>query len=103
MSTAARKTLALNLERIIQAAHENPSSWSVSRKIDKNRVQRALSGQYSTTLDVVADLAHAAGLEPWQLLTPGLDPRNPPVFTMNKSQLEAYVRTRNAFATLPAV
>lgn len=103
MSTAARKTLSMNLERIIQAAHENPSSWSASRKIDKKRVQRALSGQYSTTLDVVADLAHAAGLKPWQLLTPGLDPLNPPVFTMNKSQLEAYLRMRTAFETLPAV
>lgn len=103
MSTSARRTLADNLARIIQSAKENPSSWSASRNIDKKRVQRALSGQYSTTLDVVADLAHAAGIEPWQLLSPGLDPQKPPVFTMNQDQLEAYLRMRAAFANLPTI
>jgi hypothetical protein len=87
---------------VIKASGDNPSSWAASRHIDKKRVQRAMSGDFSTTLDVIADLAKAAGLEPWQLLLPGLDPSNPPVFTMTKAERDLYVRVRMDFANLPS-
>lgn len=63
-------------------------------------MQRAYKAETSPTLDNVQRLADAAGLQPWQLLFPGLDPTNPPV-AVGKSEFEMYAKIQRAFERLP--
>lgn len=94
--------LADNLRRMIAYEGKNPSSWAASHKADKKQVQRALGATNSPTLDTLAAIADACGMLPWQLLVPNLDPANPPVFTMTKTERELYSRVKKDFASLPS-
>lgn len=96
-----RKVLADNLRRIV--GDDSQSAWAAAHKIDKKPVQRAISGRHATTIDTLDEISRAAGLQPWQLLTPGLDPANPPVYVMTKAERDLYARVRAEFEQLPPV
>lgn len=93
--------LSENLRRIIEYQGMNPSSWAKATGADKKQVQRALGTSNSPTLDTVAAIASAAKLHPWQLLIPNLDPRNPPVFMMTRTEKELYSKIKQDFMSLP--
>ena len=95
-----RKTLAENLKRII-GPESNPTRWSADHRLDKKPVQRLLSGRHATTIDTIETISKAAGLQPWQMLIPNLDPSNPPVFVMTQTERDLYARLRAAFDDLP--
>ena len=61
---------------------------------------------YSPTVDMLAAVAAALDLHPWQLLVKGMDPDNPPVLTLTESERKLYrefQRLRKELAALPAV
>lgn len=61
---------------------------------------------YSPTIDLLAAVAAALDLQPWQLLVKGMDPDNPPVLTLTESERKLYrdfQRLRKELAALPAV
>lgn len=47
--------------------------------MDQTTVGRIERADIATTVDMINALALAFELEPWQLLTPELDPKNPPI------------------------
>lgn len=86
-------TVAVNLRRIIDVAGESPNAWSRRHGLTQGSVSRILRGAQSPTEDMIAALAAAAGLHAWQLLVPGLDPRNPPVLReIGNGERELYER-----------
>lgn len=99
---AINSILADNLRRIIEHEGLNQTSWAARHGADKKQVQRALRVATSPTLDTLAAIAAAANLQPWQLLIPKLDPANPPVFTMTKTERDLYSRLKREFLSLPS-
>ncbi len=75
-----KKILAANLNALIATHPEFNSNPKVAKrsKVGLGTVGRIRNAEVSATLDSVAALAEAFGLEPWQLLVPGLDPDAPP-------------------------
>ena len=45
---------------------------------------------YSPSVDLLAAVAAALDLLPWQLLVKGMDPGNPPVLTLTDSERQLY-------------
>ncbi len=61
---------------------------------------------FSPTVDLLAAVAAALDLHPWQMLVRGMDPDNPPVLTLTESERKLYrefQRLRKELAALPAV
>ena len=54
-------------------------AWAGARKLEQPTIRRILIGETSPTEQMLAKIAGAMGLEPWQLMVPGLNVRNPPV------------------------
>ena len=73
----ARAVLAENVETLIRRAGSQPALVRVI-KVPQKTISRAKNDANAANLDTVNDIAHGAGLHPWQLLVPGLDPDNPP-------------------------
>ena len=46
--------------------------------------------------DVLEKIAEVFNLQAWRLLTPGLDPSNPPVIWLTKTERDLYENMRNA-------
>lgn len=55
-------------------------------------VQRILDRNTSVGLNVVAKIAAAFDLLPWQMLFPDLDPKNPPVLCITAAERQLYSR-----------
>lgn len=51
-----------------------------------------------TRLSTIEKVANVWKLEPWQLLLPGLDPGNTPVFTLTEAEKRLYERLKRAKA-----
>ena len=94
-----RKVLSDNLRRLI--GDRSQSEWAAAHGIDKKPIQRALAGQHAATIDTIEAIAKAAGILPWQLLVPDLDPSNPPVVAITQAERQLYRRLRSAFQELP--
>lgn len=103
---------AKNLRSIIDHEGLTESAWvraHVSTKDEaefdrlKKAVQRALNRSTSARLDTIETISKAAGLAPWQILFPKLDPSNPPVFAMTQEESDLYGRMKEGFARLPEV
>lgn len=93
--------LAANLRKLIN--HRGISASAVAGNSDamKKQIQRALKASHSPTLDTVAALAAEFGLQPWQILIPNLDPSNPPVFTMTRTEMDTYAKVKRYLESLP--
>ena len=83
---SARETLAENLRNLMGAHHTLKTTTAVERateayglKVGKSTIDRALKCQTTLNLDYIDVIARVYGLDAWQLLTPGLAPKNPPV------------------------
>lgn len=101
MHSDPKKVLSENLRRII--GEQSQAAWAAAHGLDKKPVQRAVRGEHAATLDTLAALAIAAGLQPWQLLVPGLDHRNPPVHPMTQTERDLYQRLRTDLERLPPI
>ena len=71
------------------------SGPKVGAKVSPRKLRDLLSSTNSPSLDVVAAIAAAEQLEPYQLLFPGLDPNDAPVL-LSRSQQEVIADIRKA-------
>lgn len=78
--------LAKNLAALMRANPELHTQQAVAaatkragQAIDQKTVSRILKAEVSVQIDTVQAIALAFGVEPYQLLIPGLDARNPQV------------------------
>lgn len=72
-------------------------------KIGVGTYQRVQQAKTSIGINVVAKIAHAFHLEPWQLMVPNLDPSNPPVFALTESERNLYRKLREAALNLAEI
>ena len=79
---------------------ENLRRLSRESGIGLGSVVRLKEQRTSVGLDVLEKLAKIFGLQPWHLLTPDLDPANPPVIHLNQKERELYQRLSAALEEL---
>jgi len=82
----ARETLAQNLRALMDAHPSHSSTLAIERATDaggmrvgKSTIDRALKCETILNLDYIEAIARVFGLDAWQILTPGLRPKTPPV------------------------
>lgn len=82
----ARETLSENLQALMDTHHTLKSTLAIERateaagcKVGKSTIDRALRGETNLTIDYLEAIAGVYGLDTWQLMTPGLRPKSPPV------------------------
>ncbi len=74
----------------------NMSELARRAKIGLATCDRIKKRETSVGIDVLEKVAEAFGLQAWHLLTPNLDPLNPPVIWLTKSERDLYENMRNA-------
>ena len=90
--------LAANINTLMEAnvALESNPKLAKRAQIGIGSVARIRNAQTDITLDTLTKLADAFDLQPWQLLVPGLDPKNFPVLrNLSPQEAELYDRLRN--------
>lgn len=93
------QVFAANVRRVMEHYGENPTSAGVRCKVSQQQFRRFVRGEHSVTLDSVAAVAKGYGLEPYQLLIPGLDPANPQVLRLlSASELKLYAALKEAMS-----
>lgn len=83
---------ASNLKAAIAHSRLSVNAWSIKHGFTQTTINRIVTGKMDPTLGVVKDIAEKCGAAPWQMLTPGFDPKNPP-----KHQSSMPFRDLNAF------
>lgn len=75
---------------------ENLSELSRRAKVGLATCDRIKKRETSVGTDVLEKIADVFGLQAWHLLTPQLDPKNPPVIWLTKTERDLYENMRNA-------
>jgi len=88
------KVLSENLRNLMRnnAGLGTQAAVGKAAKIDQKSVGRILNISNSPTLKQIDALAHAFGLNAWQILIPGLDPSNHPVIQQSAPERDLYAR-----------
>ena len=93
-----RAVLAENLRALMQT-HSPPLSGRELGKaanVDPKTVTRILAQQHAANIDTLASLAAVFHLLPWQLLVPGMDPHDPPVTQLSRTETMLYRNLQRA-------
>lgn len=89
--------LAANLKVLMEARNLSQMELHRRSKVSQSTVGRILRQAVAADLDTLAALARALDLDPWQLLIPNLDPREPPALQpISIRERELYQRLRLA-------
>lgn len=101
-----REVVSENLKSLM-LHHEHLTSQSeIARKsgIPQRTVGRIVHGEVQANLSSLVGLATAFGIEPWQLLVPGLNPRNMPrLHFLTEEQAVALQAISKAIAEVPGL
>lgn len=102
---SAKTVLAENIQKLMDA---NPGLSSLVKvateakrrghAVSKNAVDTARKGTNAATIDSVDAIARAFEMEAWQLLVPGMNPKNPPVLNSVGETEDALYRKLGAVA-----
>lgn len=96
---APRHVLAKNVKALLDSGIGPTSQLALGKKPGTGgqpTIGRIVSDRgENTKLETIAAIAEAYGLEAWQLLVAGMDPKNPPVLApVTKEQKEFWARLR---------
>lgn len=100
--TATNVVLWANLKALMteQYGKENLTRLAREAKIGPGSATRIKNQQTAIGFDVLEKVARVFNLFPWQLLVPGLQPKDPPVLRVaseaEKTMYETAMRTRDA-------
>ena len=100
----AAEALADNVARLLDANGKMTQPRLAKKAgLDQKTIWRIVKKSNSTTLATISAVAAAFELQAWQLLVPGLQPNNPPVYAMNKTERELYERIKDSAKRLAEV
>lgn len=81
-----REVIAANLAALMAASRETKTIVAVQEatarhgnQVGKSTIDRVLKGTTALNIDNLETIAKVFGLDPWQLLVPAMQPKNPPV------------------------
>jgi hypothetical protein len=82
---------------------ENLSELSRKAKVGLATCDRIKKQETSVGTDTLEKIAEVFHLQAWHLLTPRLDPTNPPVIWLTQTEHDLYEKLRNLAATLAKI
>lgn len=82
---------------------ENLTRLSREAEIGPGTASRIKEQRTSVGIEVLEAVASVFDLQAWHLLTPNLDPRNPPVIYLSRSEAALYERFRASARDLAAL
>lgn len=91
--------VAANLHACMKSGRGPTTQLALRQKlgIGQSTVGRILSGANDTRITTLDQISAAYGLSLWQFLTPGLDPKNPPLLkSVSPAEEALYARLREA-------
>lgn len=94
-----RQALALNVKALLDSGIGPTTQTELATKsgVAQATIGRVLAAESSTTIDTVDGIAAAYGLQGWQLLVAGMDPKNPPVLQpISAAERTLYENLKNA-------
>lgn len=96
-----RETVSVNLQRLMEEHVELRTQSALARraKVPQRTIGRIVNREVTASLDVLEALAKPFDLQPWQLLIPNIDPKNPPVLRFASSAEEALYKRIISAAT----
>jgi transcriptional regulator with XRE-family HTH domain len=94
--------LAANLAKLMASHPELRTQAAVAKKahVDQRTVGRIVHMEHAPSTLQIDKLARAFGLEPWMLLVPDFDARDPPVEVLTQTQQAAMSMLRGAAETI---
>lgn len=97
------ETLAENLEALAKH-HGLKSDDAIGKRcsISQKTAWRIRHLEQAVTIERLDSIAKGFGLMAWQMLVPGLDPKNPPVFAITDTEKLFYERVRDSMTALAA-
>lgn len=103
MRGVVESIIGANLDALMAHSLEFNTTHRIGAKakIPARTVGRIKNAEVSCSVDTLAKIAKVFGIEPWAMLVPNYDPRNPPVRTMTQEERDFYARTKKAFENLP--
>jgi transcriptional regulator with XRE-family HTH domain len=99
-----RGVLRTNVKALMDSEVGPSSQMELKRKsgVGQASIGRILSQKGENSgIETVAKIAKAYGLEAWQLLVAGMDPKNPPALApVTKAERELWARLRALYADI---
>jgi hypothetical protein len=80
---------------------ENLTRLAREAKVGPGTCSRIKAQQTSVGVDIIATIAAVWDLQPWHMMVPNLDPANPPVLWITRTEADLYRRMREAAKELP--
>lgn len=104
-STDTKAILWANVQALMRHhfGKENLSELARRAKVGLATCDRIKKQKTSVGVDVLEGVAAAFDLQPWHLLTPDLDPANPPVIWMTTTEYDLYQKLRVSAQQLAAI
>jgi transcriptional regulator with XRE-family HTH domain len=76
-------------------------AWALAHKLHQPTIRRIVIGETSPTEQMIEKIARSMGLDPWQLLVPGMTVRNAPVLReLTDIERQLYERIDETIAEL---
>ena len=99
------QTVSNNIRKIVEVFHEgNQTEAAKHCRMHQRTLGRALNGEQAASLDTLEAVAKGYSLQPWHLLIPNLDPKNPPTsYVISEHESNLYERLRSAASELSAI
>jgi transcriptional regulator with XRE-family HTH domain len=100
-----KEVLWANLQALMRHHFEKVNLSELSRrsKLGLATLDRIKKQETSVGVDTLERLADVFGLQAWHLLTPGLNPSNPPVIWLTQTEHTLYERMRIAAQQLSEI
>lgn len=94
----SRRVLWLNVLALMEHhwGKENLTRLAREAKIGPGTCSRIKQQQTSVGVEIVDSVAALFGLDSWQLLVPGMDPKSPPVLILSEAERAFYSRVISA-------
>lgn len=81
-----------NVKALVDARHKDMAAACEHLKIKETQLKRIIAGRHAVTMTTVERIAAAYDLAAYQLLVPGLDPRNPQVLRKLSADEEKFYK-----------
>ena len=94
MNLTARRILAANIKRMIEASGMSVRRWALQNKLDVRQIDRLTKQEFSSTIDTLTEIAQRIGCQPWQLLVPNMDLSDLPMLVMSQAERELYAKVQ---------
>ena len=95
------RVVAENLIRLMDSGSgpDTVAALAAAARVGGGTIQRIKSADVSCGIDTLQAIASAYDLEPWQLLVPAIDPKNPPALRQLSQEEAALYRKLQALLT----